>query len=126
MALDRVRGKQGYLKLFTKPVKERRRFIKFKLFVRQSISPKKDFLGQFSKCKVNILFQTGLLMSSRFMVCLDNQAYKGAPFLRLFALGLLFRVLDTSCAHMPNDCEQFVSFELGKTQADAAGKGFAD
>ena len=64
-------------------------------------------------------------MNSRFMVCLDNQAYKGAPFLRLFALGLLFRVLDTSCAHMPNDCEQFVSFDLGKTQADAACKGFA-
>ena len=27
MALDSVRGKQGFLKLFTKPVKERRRFI---------------------------------------------------------------------------------------------------
>ena len=27
MALDGVRGKQGFLKLFTKPVKERRRFI---------------------------------------------------------------------------------------------------
>lgn len=61
MALDRVRGKQGFLKLFTKPVKERRRFIKLKLFVRQSISPKKDFLGQFSEYKDNILFQTGLL-----------------------------------------------------------------
>ena len=27
MALDCVRGKQGFLKLSTKPVKERRRFI---------------------------------------------------------------------------------------------------
>ena len=69
-------------------------------------------LGQFSKCKVNILFGTKLFAGSGHMVGADNQAHQGALCLGLFALRFVFRILDVFCSHMPADSQHFIAFKF--------------